>query len=224
MAPLADYSAEVSEIQRLNYLLQIEMKSQVSVVQSTAISPPLIVATRIKKRQFAIQIDFMQWQEFAVQQRDLLFWHEVARIQAQTVPQFGWEMPVIIVGAGFALMEVSAQNVISLSAALVAVALAGYKLYQQNRGEQSLREAVSADRRAIHFATEFGYSFSEAAISLYDALKLLARSAQKSGWKSGWKRQYQVRLRALEILTTARTREKSRQLKLPEDLELSWQG
>ena len=37
MAPLADCSAELSEIQRLNHLLQIEMKSQVSVVQSTTI-------------------------------------------------------------------------------------------------------------------------------------------------------------------------------------------
>jgi len=219
MAPLADCSAELSEIQRLNHLLQIEMKSQVFVVQSTTINSPLIAAVRIKKHQFAIQIDFMQWQELAVRQRDLLFWHEVARIQAQTVPQFGWEMPVMLLGTGLALMEISAQNVISLSAALVAVGLAAYQLYQRNRGEQSLREAVNADCRAIHFATEFGYSFSEATISLYDALKLLARSAQKSGWK----RQYQVRLRALEILMTERTREGARQLHQPQALELSWQ-
>jgi len=219
MAPLADYSAEVSEIQRLNHLLQIEMKSQILVVQSTVINPPLIAAVRIKNHQFAIQIDFMRWQELAVRQRDLLFWHEVARIHAQTVPQFGWEMPVMIVGIGLALMEISAQNVISLSATLMAVGLAGYQLYQRNRGEQSLREAVNADRRAIHFATEFGYSFSEAAISLYDALKLLARSVQKSGGK----RQYQVRLRALEILMTERAREDARQLHQPQALELIWQ-
>ena len=51
----------------------------------------------------------------------------------------------MLLGTGLALMEISAQNVISLSAALVAVGLAAYQFYQQNRGEQSLREAVNAD-------------------------------------------------------------------------------
>jgi Protein of unknown function (DUF3318) len=125
-------------------------------------------------------------------------------------------MPVMGVGLGFAFVEVSSQNVISLAAALVAVALSGHQLYQQNRGERSLREAVAADRRAIQLATESGYSFSDASTSLYSALKLLAKSAQRSDWQ-----RHQVRLRALEILATKR--EKQAQL-CTESLEVSWQG
>jgi hypothetical protein len=160
----------------------------------------VITTERTQKHQFAIQIDCIRWQTLQASQQDLLFWHEVARIQSKTVPKFGWEMTVMFVSLGFALLEVSSQNVISLTAALVAIALSGHQLYQRNRGERSLREAVAADHRAIQLATEFGYSFSEASSSLHSALKLLAKSAaQQSNWQK-----YQVRLRALEILAAER--------------------
>lgn len=199
MAPIADGSAEVSELQRLTHLVPIQIRSRVSVVRSTDIHPPLISTERSQKHRFAIQIDCIRWQRLNPNQKDLLFWHEVARIQSKTVPYWGWELPVMGVGLTLALLEISSQNVISLSAALVAVLLAGYQLYQRNRGERSLREAVSADRQAIYLATVSGYSFSEALRSLYTGLKVLAKSAQQSNWQK-----YQVRLRALEILATER--------------------
>jgi hypothetical protein len=224
MALLTD-CAEIVELQRLTHLLQIDLQSRISIVRSTEINPSLIATERTKKHRFAIQIDCIRWQKLNANQQDLLFWHEVARIQSKTVPRFGWELPVMAVGLGFALIEVSSQNVISLTAALVAVALAGHQLYQRNRGERSLREVVAADRKAIHFATESGYSFSDASMSLYGALKLLAKSAQQSDWQ-----RYQVRLRALEILATEREKRlvQSVILKQPQrctdDLETSWQS
>ncbi len=222
MALLTD-RAETFELQRLTHLLSIEMQSQVSIRRSTEINPSLIATERTKKNRFVIQIDCIRWQKLNANQQDLLFWHEVARIQSKTVPQFGWELPVMGVGLGFSLIEICSQNVISLAAALVAVALAGHQLYQRNRGERSLREATAADRQAIYFATESGYSFSNALTSLYSALRLLAKSAQQSDWQ-----RYQVRLRALEILVT-REKQLAESLILkphlyPQDLEASWQS
>jgi len=224
MALLTD-CAEIVELQRLTYLLPIEVQSRVAIRRSTDINPSLIATEQTKKHRFAIQIDCIRWQKLTTDQQDLLFWHEVARIQSKTVPRYGWELPVMAVGLGFALIEVSSQNVISLTAALVAVGLAGHQLYQRNRGERSLREAVAADRKAIQLATESGYSFSDASTSLYSALKLLAKSAQQSNWQ-----RYQVRLRALEILETEREKRLAQSVILkepqryPKDLEASWQS
>ncbi len=217
--------AEIVELQRLTHLLPIDLQSRISIVRSTEINSSLIATERTKKHRFAIQIDCIRWQKLNANQQDLLFWHEVARIQSKTIPRFGWELPVMAIGLGFALIEVSSQNVISLTAALVAVALAGHQLYQRNCGERSLRKVVAADRKAIHFATESGYSFSTASTSLYSALKLLAKSAQQSDWQ-----RYQVRLRALEILATEREKRLVQSVILTEpqrcieDLETSWQS
>ena len=198
MAPLGDYATEVSELQRLHDRLPIELQSQVVILQSTEISLSWITTKSTKKHRFIIQIDGIRWQRLSINQQNLLLWHEVARIQAKTVPRSGWEMPVMAVGIGLALLEISAQNVISLAAALVAVALAGHQLYQRNLGERSLRAVVAADRGAIQLATASGYAFAEAVTSLSSALKMIAKTAQNSDWQ-----RCQVRLRALEIWTAA---------------------
>jgi hypothetical protein len=198
MALLTDCSAESCELERLSALLPMELRadSRVTIVRSTEVTPSLIATERTNQRhRFRIQIDLSRWQELQADQRNLLLWHEVARIQNKTVPRFALEMPVIVAGLGLALTEVAAQNVISLSAILVGVALAGHQLYQRNRGERCLREMVAADRRAIQLATQSGYAFSQAVTSLYDALKVMSKFARKAAWQ-----RYQVRLRVLEIL------------------------
>ncbi len=199
MAPLGDCSADLSELQRLPGLLPIELRSQVVIKPSLEIRSPLIRTERTKKHQFAIQIDRFRWQKLKANQQDLLFWHEVSRIQAKTVPRLNWEMPVMAIGIGLALFEISAQNVISLTAALVAVALAGHQLYQRKLGERSLREVVAADRGAVQLATASGYAFDDAMTSLYNALKILTKTAKKADWQ-----RFQVRLRALEIWAAER--------------------
>ncbi len=239
MALLPDCSAEIFELQRLNHLLQPDWRSQITIARSTAINPPLIMTEHTKKSRksslnqainqvldqtakhrfamrFVILIDGIRWQKLPVPQQDLLFWHEVARIQAKTVPTGGWELPVMSVGLSLALIEISAQNVISLAAVLVAVALSGHQLYQRHRGERSLREAAAADREAIQLAVQAGYAFSEALTSLYNALKGMAKSASKADWQ-----RLQVRLRALEILATERERRSPTTI---ENMEVSWQN
>ena len=187
-------SIETRETQRLEALIPFELRSRLVITQAARVNPAL-VATEIGKRQFAIGIDFIRWQQLSVNQRDLLFWHEVSRIQNKNIIRFPWEMVVMGTGLSVSLIEVVSQNVLSLSFALVATVLAGHQLYQRHRGERSLREATAADRGAINLAVQSGYSFAKACSSLQDALKFLTRQpSQKSLWKK-----YQVRLRALEI-------------------------
>lgn len=201
MRSLSRCAFETDEIDRLNRLLPIEVRSQVSIIQSKEVAPFLIKTSEVNKHQFAIQIDFACWHLLNSNQRDLLIWHEISRIQRRTVSLAAWELPLMGVGLLFALLEISAHNLISLSIALVVTGLAGNQLYQRNRGERSLRAAVAADRQAIDLAVRSGYSFSSAFTSLYDALKLLAKTASE---KPKWKK-YQVRLRALEILASQRS-------------------
>ena len=141
-----------------------------------------------------MQIDLMRWQELNSDQRDLLFWHEVARIQNRTVA-LQWERTVLIIGLLISLTELLSQNLLSLSVSLAVALLAGYQLYQRNQGERSLREATLADQSALNLAVQFGYSLSQAYSSLHNALKTLSsQTSQKSLW-----RKYQVRLQVLEI-------------------------
>ncbi|MER3435265.1 MAG: hypothetical protein C4288_18090 [Leptolyngbya sp. ERB_1_1] len=107
MALLTDCFAEVAEIRRLNNLLPVEMRSQVSIVRSIETHSSLITTERTQKHRFAIQVDCIRWQGLKPNQQDLLFWHEVARIRCRTVPRFSWELPMMIVGLGFTLLEVS---------------------------------------------------------------------------------------------------------------------
>jgi len=185
---------EFSELQRLNELLPDDLRSQVAIGRSTDVNPTLIKTKRSSKNRFSIQIDLASWQQLSIRQCDLLFWHEVARIQGRSISQSSWEFIVLGIGFAFGLTEFISQNVLALSVTLAVTGLAGYQLYQRNRGEHSLREAAAADRGAIQLAVQFGYSQAEAYESLYSGLKILAKTAQKFHWKK-----YQVRLRVLEI-------------------------
>jgi hypothetical protein len=188
--------SEIDEVQRLNALLPPDLTASLRIVRSPDVNPALITTVQVGKQQFAIQVDWVSWGSFPENQRDVLFWHEVARIQCRTVHQFAWEMPVMIGGLAFSLTEIAAQNIIPLVVGLVMAGLAGNQLYQRHRGEQSLRAAAAADQQAIVLAVQCGYSFRSACNSLYDVLHRLAQqTADKSRWKT-----YQVRLRALEIL------------------------
>jgi hypothetical protein len=196
MNSLQTDSVKVHELWRLSNLLPDDLRSQVVIVQSKKVAPSLITTEKVGRNQFSIQIDLIHWQQLNVGQRDLLFWHEAARIQNKTIKKLQWEMPVIGVGLSISLMEVMSHNLFSLSVALLVTGLASYQLYQRNRGERSLREATAADRLAIALAIQSGYSVEQAYSSLQDALNLLAKQTSK---KSRWKK-YQVRLRVLEIL------------------------
>jgi hypothetical protein len=136
----------------------------------------------------------VKWEQLALDQRNLLFWHEVARIQNDTIPKDGWEMAALAIGLGGAVGELWVQDGLLLLLALGLCGISGYRLYQKNNGQKTLKEATEADEKAIALATRFGYSVPNAYKSLGSALKTLIESTPSRRQRL----KYEARLQALK--------------------------
>ena len=169
----------MSELQRLKSLLPPENESWVFIEAAAAIDPPLITLEEIGRDEVEIQIDLEQWDNFAIDHRNLLFWHEVGKIQNDTIPRDGWEMAALAIGLGGAIGELWVQDGLLLLLALGLSGFAGYRLYTKNNSEKRLQDAVLADERAIDLACRFGYSIPNAYKSLGGALKELIEKTRK---------------------------------------------
>jgi len=183
----------MSELQRLKNLLPPENESWVFVESAAAIDPPLITLEEIGRDEVEIQIDLDEWDNFAIDHRNLLFWHEVGKIQNDTIPRDGWEMAALAIGLGVAIGELWVQDGLLLLLALGLSSFAGYRLYIKNNSEKKLQDAIFADERAIDLACRFGYSIPNAYKSLGGALKELIEKTRKKKKRSF----YEDRLDAL---------------------------
>jgi hypothetical protein len=186
--------ADMSELRRLKTLLPPELQSWVTIEVSTAVNPSLITCEEIGRDEVEIQIDMPKWDQLAIDQRNLLFWHEVARVQADTIPKDGWEMAALAIGLGGAVGELWVQDGLLLVLALGLSGVAGWRLYQKNNSERSAQEGIDADERAIALATRFGYTLPNAYKSLGSALKTLIDQTPKKRQRT----RYQARLDALK--------------------------
>jgi hypothetical protein len=174
----------MSELQRLKSLLPPENESWVFVEAAAAIDPPLITLEEIGRDEVEIQIDLEEWDNFAIDHRNLLFWHEVGKIQNDTIPRDGWEMAALAIGLGGAIGELWVQDGLLLLLALGLSSFAGYRLYLKNNSEKKLQDAIDADERAIDLACRFGYSIPNAYKSLGGALKELIEKTRKKKKRS----------------------------------------
>jgi len=174
----------MSELQRLKTLLPPENESWVFVEAAAAIDPPLITLEEIGRDEVEIQIDLDEWDNFAIDHRSLLFWHEVGKIQNDTIPRDGWEMAALAIGLGGAIGELWVQDGLLLLLALGLSSFAGYRLYIKNNSEKKLQDAIYADERAIDLACRFGYSIPNAYKSLGGALKELIDKTRKKKKRS----------------------------------------
>jgi len=174
----------MSELQRLKSLLPPENESWVFVEAAAAIDPPLITLEEIGRDEVEIQIDLDEWDNFAIDHRNLLFWHEVGKIQNDTIPRDGWEMAALAIGLGGAIGELWVQDGLLLLLALGLSSFAGYRLYIKNNSEKKLQDAILADERAIDLACRFGYSIPNAYKSLGGALKELIEKTRKKKKRS----------------------------------------
>ncbi|MDC0840166.1 DUF3318 domain-containing protein [Limnoraphis robusta] len=186
--------SEMSELRRLKSLLPPELQSWVTVEKTIEVNPLLIRSEEIGKDQVEIQIDLVRWEQLALDQRNLLFWHEVARIQNGTIPRDGWEMAALAIGLGGAVGELWVQDGLLLLLALALCGVSGYRLYQKNNGERTLIEAIEADEKAIAIASRFGYTLPNAYKSLGSALKTLIEQTPKKRQRA----RYEARLQALK--------------------------
>ena len=174
----------MSELQRLKSLLPPENESWVFVEAAAAIDPPLITLEEIGRDEVEIQIDLDEWDNFAIDHRNLLFWHEVGKIQNDSIPRDGWEMAALAIGLGGAIGELWVQDGLLLLLALGLSSFAGYRLYLKNNSEKKLQDAIFADERAIDLACRFGYSIPNAYKSLGGALKELIEKTRKKKKRS----------------------------------------
>ena len=169
----------MSELQRLKSLLPPENESWVFIEAAAAIDPPLITLEEIGRDEVEIQIDLEEWDNYAIDHRNLLFWHEVGKIQNDAIPRDGWEMAALAIGLGGAIGELWVQDGLLLILALGLSGFAGYRLYIKNNSEKRLQDAIFADERAIDLACRFGYSVPNAYKSLGGALKELIEKTRK---------------------------------------------
>jgi len=183
----------MSELQRLKGLLPPENQSWVFVEAAAAVDPPLITLEEIGRDEVEIQIDLDQWDELAQDHRNMLFWHEIGRIQNDTIPRDGWEMAALAIGLGGAIGELWVQDGLLLLMALGLSGFAGYRLYLKNNSEKRLQDAILADERAIDIACRFSYSVPNAYKSLGGALKEMIEKTRKKKKRSF----YEDRLEAL---------------------------
>jgi len=174
----------MSELQRLKSLLPPENESWVFVEAAAAIDPPLITLEEIGRDEVEIQIDLDEWDNYAIDHRNLLFWHEVGKIQNDTIPRDGWEMAALAIGLGGAIGELWVQDGLLLLLALGLSSFAGYRLYLKNNSEKKLQDAIYAVERAIDLACRFGYSIPNAYKSLGGALKELIEKTRKKKKRS----------------------------------------
>ena len=174
----------MSELQRLRSLLPPENESWVFVEAAAAIDPPLITLEEIGRDEVEIQIDLDEWDNFAIDHRNLLFWHVVGKIQNDTIPRDGWEMAALAIGLGGAIGELWVQDGLLLLLALGLSSFAGYRLYIKNNSEKKLQDAIFADEKAIDLACRFGYSIPNAYKSLGGALKELIEKTRKKKKRS----------------------------------------
>lgn len=185
--------AEINELRRLKTLLPPELQSWVIVEGSTEVNPPLVRSEEIGKDEIEIQIDLAKWDNLAIDQRNLLFWHEVARVQNDTIPKEGWEMAALAIGLGGAVGELWVQDGLLLLLALSLCGISGYRLWQKNSSEKTIGEAIEADEKAIALATRFGYSLPNAYKSLASALRSLIEMTPSRRKR----KKYEERLQAL---------------------------
>jgi Protein of unknown function (DUF3318) len=186
--------SDLSELRRLKTLLPPELKSWVMIEAATAVNPPLITSEEIGKDEIEVQVDLVKWDQLALDQRNLIFWHEVARVQNDTIPRDGWEMAALAIGLGGAVGELWVQDGLLLLLAMALCGVSGYRLYQRNNSQKTLNEAIEADEKAIALATRFGYTLPNAYKSLGSALKVLIEQTPKKKQR----RKYEARLDALK--------------------------
>jgi hypothetical protein len=194
----ASARAEMSELRRLKSLLPPELQSWVTVETTVEVNPPLIRSEELGKDQVEIQIDLVKWERLALDQRNLLFWHEVARVQNDTISRDGWEMAALAIGLGGAVGELWVQDGLLLVLALGLCGISGYRLYARNNSDRHLKEAIDADEKAIALATRFGYTLPNAYKSLGSALKTLTDDTPKKSKR----KHYESRLDALKRSAT----------------------
>ncbi|MBD2175762.1 DUF3318 domain-containing protein [Pseudanabaena sp. FACHB-1998] len=168
-----------TEIRRLQDLLPPELQAWVKVLNADGVRPPLISCEEAGGDEVVILVDMVRWERMAEDQRNLLFWHEVARIQNDAVPKDGWEVAALAIGLGGAVGELWVQNGLLFVLALGICGVAGFQLWRKGTSKKDIRNLIEADQGAIRLAVRNGYPLPAAYKSLGSALKIMLSDVSK---------------------------------------------
>jgi Protein of unknown function (DUF3318) len=160
------------EVERLTRSIPPQLSDLVEIELFAKVRSPLIVTHRIERSRFQIQIDLIYWQSLDIDLRNLLFWHEIAKIQNGAIGSDRSEYIAITVGLSIASIDLFAQNVGLLATSLLVAGVASFRLYQKRMGEEHLLLLTTADRCAIELAVQHGYDRSTAHELLKSAIKI----------------------------------------------------
>ena len=168
-----------TEIRRLQDLLPPELQAWVKVLNADGVRPPLIASEEAGGDEVVILVDMVRWERMAEEQRNLLYWHEVARIQNDAVPKDGWEVAALAIGLGGAVGELWVQNGLLFVLALGICGVAGFQLWRKGTSKKDIRNLIEADQGAVRLAVRNGYPLPAAYKSLGSALKIMMSDASK---------------------------------------------
>ena len=182
-----------NEVQRLQSLLPQELRSWVDIDITGAYKPELISCEGAPGDRITIEVDLARWQELPHHHRDLLFLHQVACIQNDSVQREGWEKSAFLMGLGGAIGELWVQDTWLLVLSLALATVAGLRLWRKSHSRQAVQAMYAADRKAITLAIRLGYPPAVAHQSLLAALQEQCNQAQNSELKT----QYRARASAL---------------------------
>ncbi|MDX2255318.1 MAG: DUF3318 domain-containing protein [Pseudanabaenaceae cyanobacterium bins.39] len=168
-----------TEMRRLQDLLPPELQAWVKVINADGVRPPLICCEEAGGDEVVILVDMVRWERLAEDQRNLLFWHEVAKIQNDAVPKDGWEVAALAIGLGGAVGELWVQNGLLFVLALCICGVAGFQLWRKGTSKKDIRNLIEADQGAIRLAVRSGYPLPAAYKSLGSALKIMLSDTSK---------------------------------------------
>ncbi len=170
----------MQEIKRLQSLVPDRLQNIVKADRAIDPRCKLLLTQRMDRDRYLIRVDLCQWQSLNVDLQNLLFWHELARIENGSIVCNRSTYITIAVGLGIGSIDLLTQNVGMLVSALLVAGLAGFRIYQNKLGEQHLRQLTTADRDAIELAVEFGYDRATAKELLKSALSQTQASGDRS--------------------------------------------
>jgi Protein of unknown function (DUF3318) len=167
------------EIERLNCLVPSQLRDAIAIAIDPIVGNDRAIAVqRIDRHRCQIQIDPRRWHSLSIDLRNLLFWHEIAKIENGSIWSDRSMYIALGAGLGIASIDLFAQNIGLLATSLLVAGLAGFRLYQKHLGEENLRRLTAADRGAIELAVEFGYERSIARELLQLAIQTTYRQTQ----------------------------------------------
>jgi hypothetical protein len=170
--------ASQQELKRLRRLVPERLQDDIEIEPSTQIKRRLMTVQIVPGGRDRIQIDLIEWSSLNIDIRNLLFWHEIARIEAGAIGSDRSAYVSIFAGLSIASIDLVTDNIGMLAAALLVSGLSGFRLYQKYLGEQHLRRLTTADRAAIDLAVAYGYDRQIAVELLRSAIQLMMRKSR----------------------------------------------